>query len=248
MSPVCFVKHVPGMLRSSAPRARKGFPQASALRLCSPPLRSALSTPASLRFKGGRSPSPCSCYPPPSPGGVRHVCHMPLPIQRQRQRQQPKEEAPMSTTATTAVVTPFTQNNNKQPKQTAKEVIAANVQALIEQLEQGHSDALTAYLTAMGRFHNYSFGNILEIARQKPEATRVAGLYAWNQLGRKVKKGERGIRILAPVIGIRRKKDEEAEKDIRTQNQAVLVGFRAAYVFDRLSRDLRSSLCALDVC
>jgi antirestriction protein ArdC len=137
----------------------------------------------------------------------------------------------MNTTAT-AVVTPFTQNNNKQQKQTAKEVIAANVQALIEQLEQGHSDALTAYLTAMGRFHNYSFGNILEIARQKPDATRVAGLYAWNQLGRKVKKGEHGIRILAPVIGVRRKKDEEAEKDIRTQNQAVLVGFRAAYVFD----------------
>ena len=137
----------------------------------------------------------------------------------------------MKTTATSASATPFTQNNNQQ-KQTAKEVIAANVQALIEQLKQGHSEALTAYLTAMGRFHNYSFGNILEIARQKPDATRVAGLYAWNQLGRKVKKGERGIRILAPVIGIRRKKDEEAEKDIRTQNQAVLVGFRAAYVFD----------------
>jgi hypothetical protein len=121
-------------------------------------------------------------------------------------------------------------NTNKQ--QTAKEVIAANVQALIEQLEQRHSEALTAYLTAMGRFHTYSFGNILEIARQKPDATRVAGLYAWNQLGRKVKKGERGLRILAPMIRIRPKKDEEAEKDIRTQNQAVLVGFRAAYVFD----------------
>jgi N-terminal domain of anti-restriction factor ArdC len=140
----------------------------------------------------------------------------------------PKEEAPMNTTA--ATVNKSTANTNKQ--QTAKEVIAANVQALIEQLEQGHSEALTAYLTAMGRFHTYSFGNILEIARQKPDATRVAGLYAWNQLGRKVKKGERGIRILAPMIGIRRKKDEEAEKDIRTQNQAVLVGFRAAYVFD----------------
>ena len=134
----------------------------------------------------------------------------------------------MNTTA--ATVNKSTASTNKQ--QTAKEVIAANVQALIEQLEQGHSEALTAYLTAMGRFHNYSFGNILEIARQKPDATRVAGLYAWNQLGRKVKKGERGIRILAPMIGIRRKKDEEAEKDIRTQNQAVLVGFRAAYVFD----------------
>ncbi len=42
-------------------------------------------------------------------------------------------------------------------QQTAKEAIAANVQLLIEQLEQGHSEALTAYLTAMGRFHRYSF-------------------------------------------------------------------------------------------
>src|ERR1700751_5200506 len=108
--------------------------------------------------------------------------------------------------------------------QTSKEVIAANVKLLIEQLEAGHSEGLTAYLTAMGKFHNYSFGNILEIARQKPDATRVAGLYAWNQLGRKVKKGERGIRILAPMIGIRRKKNEEAGTGIRTQNQAVLVG------------------------
>ena len=78
-----------------------------------------------------------------------------------------KEEAPMNTTDTAAAVTPSTANPNKQQKQTAKEVIAANVQALIEQLEQGHSEALTAYLTAMGRFHNYSFGNILEIARQR---------------------------------------------------------------------------------
>ena len=70
------------------------------------------------------------------------------------------------TTANT--VNPSTDNANQpQPKQTAKEVIATNVQALIEQLEQGHSEGLTAYLTAMGRFHNYSFGNILEIARQR---------------------------------------------------------------------------------
>ena len=137
------------------------------------------------------------------------------------------------TTTTETTVNPSIQNSKQpQQKQTAKEVIAANVQALIEQLEQGHSEGLTAYLTAMGKFHNYSFGNILEIARQKPDATRVAGLYAWNQLGRNVRKGEHGIRILAPVIGIRRKKDSEAEKDIRTQNQGVLVGFRSAYVFD----------------
>jgi hypothetical protein len=59
-------------------------------------------------------------------------------------------------------------HNQQQPqRQTAKEVIAANVKALIEQLEAGHSQALTAYLTAMSRFHAYSFGNILEIARQR---------------------------------------------------------------------------------
>ena len=75
---------------------------------------------------------------------------------------------------------------------TSREVIQANVDLLIEQLEAGHSEGLTTYLSAMGRFHSYSFGNILEIARQRPDATRVAGLYAWNQLGRKVMKGQKG--------------------------------------------------------
>jgi hypothetical protein len=136
-------------------------------------------------------------------------------------------------------------HNQQQPqRQTAKEVIAANVQHLIEQLEQGHSETLTAYLTATSRFHSYSFGNILEIARQKPEATHVAGLYTWNQLGRRVKKGEQGIRILAPIIGAKRKPQEESKKDLTRQNVPVPIGFRAAYVFERLSRDLRPRLYA----
>ena len=139
----------------------------------------------------------------------------------------------MSNVATIPTVSPSTENPKQpQPRQTAKEMIAANVQSLIEQLEAGHSDALTAYLNAMSRFHSYSFGNVLEIARQRPTATKVAGMYAWNQLGRRVKKGEKGIRILAPIIGIKRKPDAEAEKDITKQNTRVLVGFRNAYVFD----------------
>jgi hypothetical protein len=139
----------------------------------------------------------------------------------------------MSNVAITTTVTPSAQNPKQpQQRQTAKEMIAANVQSLIEQLEAGHSDALTAYLNAMSRFHSYSFGNVLEIARQRPTATKVAGMYAWNQLGRRVKKGEKGIRILAPIIGIKRKPDAEAEKDITKQNTRVLVGFRNAYVFD----------------
>ena len=81
-----------------------------------------------------------------------------------------KEEVPMNTT--TSTVTPIDQTPKQpQQRQTAKDIIAANVKSLIEQLEAGHSDALTAYLDAMSRFHNYSFGNILEIARQRPTAT-----------------------------------------------------------------------------
>jgi hypothetical protein len=138
----------------------------------------------------------------------------------------------MSINATTTKTSNIATLPTATKPQTAKEVIQANVNLLIEQLEAGHSEGLTAYLAAMGKFHNYSFGNILEIARQKPDATRVAGLYAWNQLGRKVMKGQKGIRILAPMVGIRRKKDDEAQKDITKQNQPVLVGFRPVYVFD----------------
>ena len=68
-------------------------------------------------------------------------------------------------TMTNIVTTPTT----TQP-QTSKDVIARQLKLLIEQLEAGHSEGLTAYLTAMSRFHNYSFGNILEISRQQPDA------------------------------------------------------------------------------
>jgi hypothetical protein len=136
-------------------------------------------------------------------------------------------ESSMSNAATTSSTT------DNQPK-TAKEVIAANVQSLIRQLEGGNSDALTAYLNAMSRFHNYSFGNVLEIARQRPDATRVGGFWKWKELGRSVKKGEKGIRILAPIVGVRLKKADEAKAstDPAAINKPALVGFRSAYVFD----------------
>ncbi|MDE1155332.1 MAG: ArdC family protein [Acidobacteriaceae bacterium] len=133
----------------------------------------------------------------------------------------------MSSTATTNT----TAFDSKKPT-TKQELIAANIKLLIEQLEAGHSEALTNYLTAMSRFHAYSFGNVLEIARQMPTATRVAGFWTWKNLGRSVKAGQKGIRILAPIVGVRRKKDEEAQKDITKQNERVLLGFRNAYVFD----------------
>ena len=129
----------------------------------------------------------------------------------------------MSTTATTI--------NSKKPT-TKQELIAANIKLLIEQLNAGKSEALTDYLTAMSRFHNYSFGNVLEIARQMPTATRVAGFWTWKNMGRSVNAGAKGIRILAPIVGVVRKPKEEADKDITKQNTRALLGFRNAYVFD----------------
>jgi hypothetical protein len=120
---------------------------------------------------------------------------------------------------------------------------------LVASLEAGHSEVLTQYLGAMAKFHTYSFGNVMLIARQKPSATNVAGVRTWNSLGRFVRRGEKGILILAPMVGRKRQPAEETtgengeEKNPRPQ----LYGFRAVYVFDRLSRDLRPSPCALDV-
>ena len=141
----------------------------------------------------------------------------------------------------------YQSNNNRSSNGTGasrsenetQKLIRENVNHLIQQLEAGKSDALTAYLTAMSRFHNYSFGNILQIARQKPIATHVAGMYAWNQLGRRVKRGEKGIQILAPMIGVKRRKDTDGEHESESKGSPILVGFRPVYVFDRLSRDLR---------
>jgi hypothetical protein len=77
-----------------------------------------------------------------------------------------------------------------EQKKTSKDIIAEGIAALAVQLEAGNSQALTMHLTAMARFHSYSFGNVLAIARQKPTATRVAGLSIW-----------RPCRLRGPRIG-----------------------------------------------
>ena len=111
-------------------------------------------------------------------------------------------------------------------------LIKQAVDYLIKQLEAGKSETLTAYLTAMAKFRKYSFANVLSIVRAYPQATHVAGIRTWNELGCFVKKGEKGIPILAPVICYRRKKQNEAEETESEQPQSVLAGFRIVHVFD----------------
>ena len=87
------------------------------------------------------------------------------------------------------------------------------------------SDQYQNYLQTMARFTNYSLNNCILIFQQKPDATLVAGYQAWKRkFGRNVKKGERGIRILAPVRS--RIKAEESEEDVP------VLRFRTVSVFD----------------
>ena len=66
------------------------------------------------------------------------------------------------------------------------------------------------------------------IARQKPDATNVAGLRTWNSLGRFVRRGEKGIFILAPMVGNKRSKEENAEQNTDAkETHRTLYGFRA---------------------
>ena len=128
--------------------------------------------------------------------------------------------------------------NSQRPDRSAErnnpvqQLINQAVDSLIQQLKAGKSDALTAYLAAMARFHRYSFGNIMAIARQCPTATRVAGYQTWKELGRQVKKGERGIQIFAPMVVKRRRRDTD-NLEPEANPDPLIIGFRPVYVWDQ---------------
>jgi antirestriction protein ArdC len=88
------------------------------------------------------------------------------------------------------------------------------------------SEEFASYLQTLARFHSYSFGNVLLIRAQRPDATRVAGYRKWLELGRQVKKGEQGIKILVPY----KHKGPIAEE---AEGHSVVVrGFGVGTVFD----------------
>ncbi|MBR3348969.1 MAG: hypothetical protein IKG55_02695, partial [Solobacterium sp.] len=86
---------------------------------------------------------------------------------------------------------------------------------ILNQLETGvrqvySTKAWKDYLRVMSRFHSYSCRNSLLIYLQKPDATMVAGYHVWNtQFHRSVRKGEKAIRILAPM----KRKSVEADEE-----------------------------------
>jgi len=113
----------------------------------------------------------------------------------------------------------------------AKEVSKKALDELVEAVEAGKSQKLVEYLKAMGRFHNYSVGNAILIGFQKPDATHVAGFRTWQKLGRHVKKNEKGIAIMAPIVW-RRKTTPDDTDDEQEREEETGLAFKTAYVFD----------------
>lgn len=106
----------------------------------------------------------------------------------------------------------------------ARQVIGHALDALAEDLKSGKSEAYRRFLSAMARFHDYSFGNVMLIVSQRPGATRVAGYRTWQKLGRQVRKGEKGIAIMAPMLF--------KSKDANASEEDAFLRFRAVSVFD----------------
>lgn len=106
------------------------------------------------------------------------------------------------------------------------------INQLAEQVDQERKGARFAeILDNMAKFHKYSFNNSILIHLQRPDARRVAGFHTWKSLGRYVKKGEKGIMILAPLI-YKKALQENIPDESEQKEVQVLRGFRAVVVFD----------------
>ena len=110
----------------------------------------------------------------------------------------------------------------------AKKLADDALAELQSQLEAGHSETLLKFIACVSRFHQYSWRNCLLIALQNPDATLVAGFRKWLEQGRYVRKGEKGIAILAPL---RYRRTVEAD-DGSEMTESGVRGFRIVHVFD----------------
>lgn len=125
---------------------------------------------------------------------------------------------------------------------------ADKIKAALERIEQGLATINTdedwlKFLRFQSLFYQYSFGNTMMIFLQNPEATYVMGYKAWNKLGRYVRKGSKGLAILAPcikkveVFKEPENKSEYHDQEGEKETKKVLSGFRIAYVYDIADTD-----------
>jgi antirestriction protein ArdC len=115
-----------------------------------------------------------------------------------------------------------------------KKLTDTAITRLANELDRGESATLRQFLTAMSKFHTYSISNQILIVLQRPDATQVAGFGTWKQLNRFVKKGEKGIAIIAPMVLGKKNRDEKSDDD---NHGTAVVRFRVVYVFDVAQTD-----------
>lgn len=86
----------------------------------------------------------------------------------------------------------------------SREKQADQLKAVTDQLEKGvvevfQSDKYKQFLDTMAKFPRYSVNNSILIMMQRPDASLCQSFTGWKEMGRYVKKGEKGISILAPA-------------------------------------------------
>ncbi len=133
--------------------------------------------------------------------------------------------------------------NNSQSN-TSWQLARSSVEKLAQAIESGRNEALFTYLQTMAKFPTYSARNVLLIAAQRPTATHLEGMRSWNELGRSVRPGEKGIRIFAPMVGTKQNGQSQAQDTSKNagkgkkagkpvqQPETQLLGFRGVWVFD----------------
>lgn len=110
--------------------------------------------------------------------------------------------------------------------------ITNDVHQTIKSLEKNlanifEKDTFKKFLSILSTFNNYSLNNAILILHQNPQATNVAGFQTWKKLGRYVKKGEKGIKILCPIKYSKNKDDEDEDGKNKTN-----IFFKIGNVFD----------------
>lgn len=110
--------------------------------------------------------------------------------------------------------TPAAETTAKQNKQRIKEITESIETGIREMFE---TERYQTYLSTMSRFHKYSVNNTMLIYMQRPDATLVAGFNKWrDQFGRHVKKGEKGIQIIAPTPVLKKIQETVLDPDTLT--------------------------------
>ena len=94
-------------------------------------------------------------------------------------------------------------DKSKFDPKAAAEARKAEMDEITTKLEKGVKDIFTSdgykdYLNFCAKLPRYSVNNQILIMLQKPDATMCQSFTGWKDMNRFVRKGEKGIRILAP--------------------------------------------------